>query len=326
MPNPSAPAHIDLTRGYPLALTSAAILATTAIFIRHLTLTYQIPALVLATWRDAFVALTLLPVLGLLRPPLLRVGRQHIRYLAAYGLVLAVFNSLWTQSVVLNGAAVSTVLAYCSAGFTALLGRWLLKERLDTIKVLAVVFSLAGSVLVANALDPLAWSSNMVGILIGILSGLCYAFYSLMGRSAAQRGLNPWTTILYTFGFAAVFLFIFNLVPGGIFPGSASHPVDFFWLGRAWEGWFILFLLAAGPTVLGFGLYNMSMIYLPSSVANIVLTLEPVFTTILAYFLFGEILSRLQIFGGILIMAGVILLRLHESCAAFRPVLVGRSQ
>jgi drug/metabolite transporter (DMT)-like permease len=318
--------RIDLARGYPLALTSAAILATTAIFIRHLTLTYQIPALVLATWRDAFVAFTLLLVLGLLRPSLLKAGRQHMRYLMTYGLVLAVFNSLWTQSVVLNGAAVSTVLAYCSAGFTALLGRWLLKERLDAIKLLAVVFSLAGSVLVANALDPLAWSSNTVGIMIGILSGLCYAFYSLMGRSAAQRGLNAWTTILYTFGCAAVFLVIFNLFPGGIFPGGASRAADFFWLGQAWEGWLILFVLAAVPTVLGFGLYNLSMTYLPSSVANIILTLEPVFTTILAYFLFGEILSSLQIFGGLLIMAGVIFLRLHESRTVPRQVLIEQSQ
>jgi drug/metabolite transporter (DMT)-like permease len=138
MPNPANSAQIDLARGYPLALTSAAILATTAIFIRHLTLVYQIPALVLAFWRDGFVALTLLVVLSLVKPDLLRLGRQHMPYLVLYGLVLAVFNSLWTQSVVLNGAAVSTVLAYCSAGFTALLGWWLLKERLDGIKLLAV--------------------------------------------------------------------------------------------------------------------------------------------------------------------------------------------
>jgi drug/metabolite transporter (DMT)-like permease len=313
--------RINLARGYPLALTSAGILATTAIFIRHLTQTYQIPALVLATWRDAFVAITLALLLRLVRPSLLKAGRQHIQYLLVYGLILAVFNSLWTQSVVLNGAAVSTVLAYCSAGFTALLGRWFLKERLDAIKLMAVAFSLVGSVLVANALDPKAWSSNTVGILVGILSGLCYAFYSLMGRSAAQRGLNTWTTILYTFGFAALFLVFFNLFPGEIFPGSASHPADFFWLSKAWEGWSILFLLAAGPTLVGFGLYNMSLIYLPSSVANIILTLEPVFTIILAYLLFGEILSVLQIVGGVLIVSGVIFLRWHESRAAYSPVL-----
>ena len=311
--NPGSSPRIDFARGYPIALISAAILATTAIFIRHLTLVYEIPALVLAFWRDGFVAITLAAALGLVRPALLRLDRRHLPYLALYGLVLAVFNSLWTQSVVLNGAAVSTVLAYCSAGFTALLGWWLLKERLDAVKLMAVAFSLGGSVLVANALDPLAWSANTVGIIIGILSGLCYAVYSLMGRSAAGRGLNPWTTILYTFGFAAVFLFVFNLIPGGFLPGAASQPADFLWLGNAWQGWLILFALAAGPTVLGFGLYNVSLSYLPSSVANIILTLEPVFTTVIAYFLFGEILSGLQMTGGVLILSGVIFLRLHES-------------
>ena len=94
-----------------------------------------------------------------------------LRYLVLYGLVLAIFNSLWTLSVALNGAAVSTVLAYCSAGFTALLGWWLLKERLDWGKLLAVALSLGGCVLVSGALDPAAWRVNLLGIITGILSG-----------------------------------------------------------------------------------------------------------------------------------------------------------
>ena len=162
----------------------------------------------MAFWRDVFVVLTLLPVLGLLRPVLLRIKRQHLSYLIAYGFLLAIFNALWTLSVALNGAAISTVLVYCSAGFTALLGWWFLKERLDWAKLLAVGLSLGGCVLVSGALDPAARQSNLVGILTGTLSGLCYAIYSLMGRSASQRGLHPWTTLLYTFGFATVFLLI----------------------------------------------------------------------------------------------------------------------
>jgi drug/metabolite transporter (DMT)-like permease len=302
----------NLTRGYPIALLSAAILSTTAIFIRYLTQTYGIPALVLAFWRDVFVALTLLPVLGLFRPLLLRVSRVHLRYLIVFGLALAIFNALWTLSVALNGAAVATVLAYSSAGFTALLGWWLLKERLDWAKLLVVALCLGGCVLVSGALNPAAWNSNLTGILAGVLSGLFYAIYSLMGRSAAQRGLNPWTTLTYTFGFAAVFLLIFNLLPGGILPGAAAAPADLFWLGGAWAGWAILFLLAAGPTVAGFGLYNVSLIYLPSSVANLIATLEPAFTATLAYFLFGERLSGVQLLGSLMILAGVVFLRLHE--------------
>ena len=117
-----------LTRGYTIALISTAFLSTTAIFIRYLTLTYALPPLILAFWRDVFVVLTLLPVLRWLRPALLRVERRHILYLAAYGLVLSLFNIMWTFSVALNGAAVATVLCYCSVAFTALLGWWLSRK------------------------------------------------------------------------------------------------------------------------------------------------------------------------------------------------------
>ena len=213
-----------LTRGYTVAFLSAVILSTTAIFIRYLTQTYHLPALVLACWRDVFVSVSLILSLGLLYPALLRVKRTFLPYLVLYGLVLAIFNSLWTLSVALNGAAVSTVLAYCSAGFTALLGWWLLKERLDWAKLLAVALCMGGCVLVSGALDPAAWRVNLLGIITGVLSGLLYAIYSLMGRSASQRGLNPWSTLVYTFGFAAVFLLAFNLLGRGVLPGAITPP------------------------------------------------------------------------------------------------------
>jgi drug/metabolite transporter (DMT)-like permease len=314
----TAPNQSHLTRGYTIALASAAILSTTAIFIRHLTQTYHLPALVLAFWRDVFVTLTLLLVLGLLRPALLRVDRKYLRYLVLYGMVLAIFNSLWTLSVALNGAAVSTVLAYCSAGFTALLGWWLLKERLDWAKLLAVAFSLTGCVLVSGALDPAAWRANLLGILTGIFSGLFYAIYSLMGRSASQRGLNPWATLVYTFGFAAVFLLAFNLLGEGFLPGTVTRPADFLWLEGGWAGWGILFLLAAGPTLAGYGSYNVSLTYLPSSVANLIVTTEPAFTVVIAYFLLGERLTWVQVGGSLLILSGVVLLRIYEGWLAGR--------
>jgi drug/metabolite transporter (DMT)-like permease len=226
--------------------------------------------------------------------------------------VLAIFNAMWTLSVALNGAAVSTVLAYSSAAFTAILGWWFLKERLDWAKLLAVGLSIAGCVMVSRALDPAAWTANLAGILTGILSGLCYAVYSLMGRSASQRDMNPWNTLLYTFGFAAIILLLFNLPPGQLLPGTAAEPRDLLWLGNAYEGWGILFLLAAGPTLAGFGLYNVSLGYLPSSVANLILTLEPVFTGLIAYALLGERMDGVQIGGGLLILGGVVFLRIHE--------------
>lgn len=300
-------------RGYPIALASAVILSTTAILIRYLTLTYRIPPLVLAFWREMFTALILFFILKALRPALTKIAGRDVRFLAAYGFLLAIFNSLWTISVALAGAAVSTVLVYTSAGFTVLLGRWLLKERLDLARILAVASTLGGCVLVSGLLDATVQGQSLPGLLAGVLSGLGYAAYSLMGRVASGRGLNAWTTVLYTFGIAALFLATFNLFGGGILPGTASRPADLLWLGSAWGGWGVLFLLAAGPTLAGFGLYNVSLGYLPAGVANLIVSLEPVFTAAIASAFLGERLSRLQIVGGLVILGGVGLLRIHEA-------------
>jgi drug/metabolite transporter (DMT)-like permease len=310
-PGPERPG--GASRGYSIAVASAAVLSTTAVFIRHLTLAYRLPPLVLAFWRDLFTALILLAILGIKRPSLVRVSRRDLGFLAAYGLVLAGFNSLWTSSVALTGAAVATVLGYTSAAYTVFLGRWLFKERLDAAKLVAVVTTLGGCVLVSGALDAALPRSGTVGVVLGVLSGFGYAGYTLMGRAASRRGLDPWTTVLYVFGIAAAVLGLLNLAAGGRLPGTAARPADFLWLGTAWRGWGLLALLAAGPTLAGFGLYNLSLCYLPAGVVNLIVTLEPVFTTSVAAVALGERLSLVQIAGGALILGGVALLRIHET-------------
>jgi len=293
-----------LSRGYGIALLSALILSTTAIFIRYLSQEYLLPALVLAFWRDLFVALGLLLFFSLFRPLFLKVSPSHLPYLAGYGLVLAVFNAAWTLSVSLNGAAIATVLAYSSGGFTVLLGWWLLKERLGGLKLTAAFFSLLGCALVAEALNPQVWQTNLTGILTGVGSGFLYAVYSILGRSASRRGLNPWATLLFTFGFAALFLLLMNLQPFAL-PGKG----DLLTLGDSLPGWGILLALALLPTLLGFGLYNVSLAYLPSSVANLIVSLEPAFTALIAYFFLAERFRGGQALGSGFILLAVLLLR-----------------
>jgi drug/metabolite transporter (DMT)-like permease len=85
-----------------------------------------------------------------------------------------------------------------------------------------------------------------------------------------------------------------------------------FFLGAQWRGWLLLLLLAAGPTLIGFGLYNVSLGLLPSSTANLILTLEPVLTAITAFFLLGERLTPLELLGSSLILTALVLLRLRK--------------
>jgi drug/metabolite transporter (DMT)-like permease len=175
-----------------------------------------------------------------------------------------------------------------------------------------VILSLIGCVFVSGATNPIAWQTNPLGIVTGLLSGLLYAVYSLMGRRATQKNINPWTTLFYTFLFAMVFLLVINLAPLNNLPGTAQTVTNLFFLRNEWMAWLLLLLLACGPTLIGFGMYNISLGKLPSSTANLILTLEPVFTIITAYLLLGERLTQFEIIGSTLILLALILLRIHQ--------------
>ena len=297
--------HRSLSRGYAIAVVAIVTWSTTAIFIRYLGDQYGLPPLVLAFWRELFVALAL--ALGLLivrRSLLVPPGlRRHLPFLVLYGLILAAFNALWTTSVALNGAAVATVLVYSSPAFTALLGWRLFQERLDAPKVAAVGLSLIGCVLVAGAYDPAAWQVNPMGIIVGLVGGMGFAAFSLMGKAAARRGLSAWTSMVYAFSFATCFLLLLQ------------RPATILWLGPSLPGWGVLLLLAVGPTIGGYGLYALSLEYLPASVASLLSTLEPPLTALWAYFFLREMMTPVQLIGAGVILAGVVLLRLSESRA-----------
>ena len=131
-----------------------------------------------------------------------------------------------------------------------------------------------------------------------------------MGKEASERSINPWTVLLYAFGFAAIFLLAYNWLTPLLPPGVSS--TNLLWLGDAYAGWLVLIMLAVGPTVGGFGLYTTSLNYLPASVANIIATLEPAMTGILAFVLLGERFTIPQWVGSAFIIAGVIVLRQAE--------------
>lgn len=298
-------------QGYSAALASAVFLSTTSIFIRHLVVNFDMPPLILAFWRNAFVISALLPVMLATSPGLLRVPRVHLPFLALFGLMLAGFNGLWAISVANNGAAVATVMVYCSVAYTAILGWKFLGESLGMIKIAAIILCLGGCALISGALDETNWQVNFLGVVAGLLTGLCYTAYSLMGRVTSERGISPWTTLFYIFAFAGTFLFLANLT-GGFVPGSAVTVSEMLWLGDRWQGWIVLALLGAIPTVGGYGFYNVSLTLMDASVANIIVSLEPLFTAIFAFLILGEVLTPVQMLGSALLLSGVAAIKLGD--------------
>jgi drug/metabolite transporter (DMT)-like permease len=225
------------------------------------------------------------------------------------------FNATYTVSVSLNGASVSTVLAYSAPAFTALIGRRLWHESLGPFKIVAIVLSLAGCVFISGAYTAQAWNMNLAGIALGVLAGVLFAAYNVFGKASSLRGINPWTAVTYSFVFASLAFSLPLLLPladwapalGGI--GDAG---DLWWLGRDWVGWGVLLALAWGPSLGGFSLYTVSLGMLPASVVSLIASLEPALTAGLAFLILGERLTAAQWVGAAMIVGGIMLLRADD--------------
>jgi drug/metabolite transporter (DMT)-like permease len=76
----------------------------------------------------------------------------------------------------------------------------------------------------------------------------------------------------------------------------ASRPIDWLWLG----------LLAAVPTLLGHTLLNRAMRHFPSYAVNLSILVEPLLTSVLAFFVFAEVPTGNVVLGAVVIIAAVL--------------------
>ena len=102
---------------------------------------------------------------------------------------------------------------------------------------------------------------------------------------------------------------LFNLISA--LPGAAGS-VEALFPDLPINGWLTLIFLSFVPTVLGFGLYNTSMNYLPASIANLLATLEPALTAVEAYIFLHERMTLIQILGSLIILSAVLIVQLEK--------------
>jgi DME family drug/metabolite transporter len=282
-------------RSYLLVLGAAAAWSTSGLFIRWTMAGSELSALSLAFWRDLATFLCLLACLGLIRPRWLRVERRDLPWLAALGAIgVGTFHVLWNLAIVHINYAIATILLYSSPAFVTLMAWLVWREPLTRFKILAIVLTLSGCVLVAGREQLTGIEMTAGGLILGLVAALAYGSFSLFGRQVAGR-YSPWTVLTYGFGFGALALLPFQ------FGGTLPLPVP----SATWA-WFAGLVLLA--TIAPFGAYLAGLGHLPVSVASILAASEVVFGSLIGYLIFGEQLEAMQFAGAGLVVAGVLLI------------------
>ena len=284
-------------QGILIVILATTFWGTSGIFISLTAHNWDISAVSLAFWRDLTTFLTLFLGLAVFRPALLRVKRKDLPWLLAMGAIsIGSFHVLWNTSVLLIGASVATVIQSNAPIFVTIMAWFIFKEPLTIRKFIAVALAVAGTVLISGITGMSTIQIPKLGLIVSVSSAIFYGSFSLFGKKLTGD-YNPWTILLYIFGFAALTLLPFQLFNPSPFPYQS--PALLYFMG--------LILIA---TISGFALYTTALSRLQASIAAITATSEIVFASVYAYFILSERMDGWQILGAILVASGVVLVSL----------------
>ncbi len=133
---------------------------------------------------------------------LLKIRLKDIWYFIGTGIIsMLFFNLCYFAAIRSTSISQATALLYTSPAFVIILSRIIFKEKIWLKKILALVLSLIGCVLVSGIIE--GFSANITGLLLGIGSGLGYGLYSIFSKLASSK-YHALTIAFYTFAFATL--------------------------------------------------------------------------------------------------------------------------
>jgi drug/metabolite transporter (DMT)-like permease len=191
-------------------------------------------------------------------------------------------------------ASLLSLLLYTFPAIVAAAAIGLGRERADGRRLSALALSSCGLALVvagagAGALDPL-------GAALGLGAAVIYSAYILIGEGLAARVPALLLSALVCTG-AAVSLIVGSALLGQLRPGALSAA-----------GWGWIAGLAVVSTVGAISLLFAGLRRVGPTSASILATVEPLVTVLLAFLVFGELLGGVQLAGGALVLAAVLVL------------------
>ena len=254
----------------------------------------QAPSAVTAAYRLLWTVVLLTPVtLGKAqnRQELKSAPKKLVLLSVLSGLFLAIHFVLWFESLQHTSVASSTTIV-CTEVIWVCLGFCIfLRGKLSWKVVAAIAVTLLGSVLIAWA--DSGSGSHLKGDILALLAAVAVAVYTLIGRVVRRiLSTTAYTYMVYT---ACAFVLVLTCIAQGqnLFAYGISAPI-------------VGLLLSVFSTILGHSIFSWCLKYFTPAFVSASKLCEPVVAAVIAGFLFGEIPTALQIFGGVLILGGVL--------------------
>jgi len=219
-------------------------------------------------------------------------SRQRLA-LVGSGVALALHFATWITSLSYTSIAASVLLVNLAPLFTLVLSWTLLGEKPTARLLGAAALALVGAALIASSDWTGGGRAPLFGDALALLGAAALSVYHVIGRGL--RAALPLVAYVQAVWTTAAICLAGLLVATGVplWPYPSRTLLCFA-------------ALALVPTVAGHGLVNRSLRLLPAPVVGLSLLGEPVGATILGYFFFGEVPSRLTLLGGVVVLLALV--------------------
>ena len=234
-----------------------------------------------------------------------RVTKKELPVLIFYGIFgIALMQWSYSNAVSLLPISVALLIEYTAIVIVPLVSLLLFKEKVRPRLWFGIAAVLIGLAIVSNVWDS---DLNPTGVAWAFMAAGCLSIYFLIGEHT-QRKRDAMSTLFYTFAVAAVFWAILNFInPAKMIDtnlvfnlgGNLDHISMPVWAGLLWIGIMGSFI----PMLLDYiALGNLS-----ATAVGVIATAETVFATVFAWAWLNESMTTLEVIGGLIVIAGIVL-------------------
>lgn len=289
-----------MKKAAPLAILMAALLWGTMGIVTRYVVSLGFNTLEATAIRISVSALFFFLLLIFTNRDKLRIDLRDLKWFILTGIGSLFVNNLsYAATVQRANLSVAVVLLNTAPFFVLIMSTMFFKERLTSLKVLALLFSFVGCTLVvglssANLKDGYPLKSVLF---VGLMAGFSYSLYTIFGKVLLQK-YHFLTVTAYTF-FIAAFVALLMAGPGhlvkeGIQKGTLIIPAI---LGSI--------ISIAFPYLF----YSWALKYVEAGSAPIIASFEVVAASIYGVIIHGEKLNVMSIIGIIFVLVAIALLQ-----------------
>ena len=241
-------------------------------------LALAVPFLALMGWRAGF--------------RLSATSGSIIGWTALAGFFFGIDIIAWHIGIFQTKLGNATLFANCASLLLVFYGVFMARKLPGKWQILAVVLAFAGAGLLMSQSLELS-PKNFAGDLLSLGAGLAYTVY-LVIMIRVRDTTESWSALALASLVAALVL-----LPAALIAGEQIIPAV----------WWPVILLAFSSQFFGQGCLTYALPHFSPLVIGLALLLQPALSAAAGWIAFGEILSALDIFGGFMVMAALVLVR-----------------